>query len=219
MQLRSHTQTCSNELCLDRLFSSMLNLTQLESSLWEAADQLRANSKLNASEYSMPVLGLIFLRHATNRYEVVRSQIEQTLPSRGGKKRSLTAADFKSKAALFLPETAHYDYLLALPDSEDLGQKLVQAVKDIEAQSELLKGVLPKEYTSFDKALLQNLMRIFGRDELKMATGDVFGRIYEYFLNKFAMSGAQEGDEFFTPPSLVRMIVNVICGLCAIASV
>jgi len=188
----------------------MLNLTQLESSLWEAADQLRANSKLNASEYSMPVLGLIFLRHATNRYEVVRSQIEQTLPSRGGKKRSLTPADFKSKAALFLPETAHYDYLLALPDSEDLGQKLVQAVKDIEAQSELLKGVLPKEYTSFDKALLQNLIRIFGRDELKMATGDVFGRIYEYFLNKFAMSGAQEGGEFFTPPSLVRMIVNVI---------
>ena len=188
----------------------MLNLTQLESSLWEAADQLRANSTLNASEYSMPVLGLIFLRYATNRYEVVRSQVEQTLPSRGGKKRALTPADFKSKAALFLPETAHYDYLLGLPDSENLGQKLVQAVKDIEAQSELLKGVLPKEYASFDKALLQNLVRIFGRDELKTATGDVFGRIYEYFLNKFAMSGAQEGGEFFTPPSLVRMIVNVI---------
>ena len=188
----------------------MLNLTQLESSLWEAADQLRANSTLNASEYSISVLGLIFLRYATNRYEVVRSQVEQTLPSRGGKKRSLTPADFKSKAALFLPETAHYDYLLGLPDSENLGQKLVQAVKDIEAQSELLKGVLPKEYASFDKALLQNLVRIFGRDELKTATGDVFGRIYEYFLNKFAMSGAQEGGEFFTPPSLVRMIVNVI---------
>ena len=188
----------------------MSNLSQLESSLWEAADQLRANSKLNASEYSMPVLGLIFLRHATNRYEVVRSQIENTLPSRGGKKRSLTPADFKSKAALFLSETAHYDYLLGLPENAKLGEVLVQAMKDIEAESDLLKGVLPKDYTSFDKSLLSDLVRIFGRDELKSATGDVFGRIYEYFLNKFAMSGAQEGGEFFTPPSLVRMIVNVI---------
>ena len=189
---------------------SVLSLSQLESSLWEAADQLRANSKLNASEYSMPVLGLIFLRHATNRYEKVRAEIEQTLPLRGGKMRSLTPADFTSKAALFLPENARYDYLMALPEGAKLGEKLDEAMKAIEADSELLKGVLPKDYAAFDKTLLRDLVRIFGRDELRNATGDVFGRIYEYFLNKFAMSGAQEGGEFFTPPSLVRTIVNTI---------
>lgn len=188
----------------------MLNISVLESSLWEAADNLRANSNLNANEYSMPVLGLIFLRHATNRFEAVKAEIEPTLPSRGGKKRPLTSGDFTGKAAIFLPEKAHYDYILTLPGGCDHGTAIKEAMELIEAQTEMLQGVLPKEYTSFDPGLLGELVRIFARDELKQATGDVFGRIYEYFLNKFAMTGAQEGGEFFTPPSLVRTIVNVI---------
>jgi type I restriction enzyme M protein len=188
----------------------MLNLSALESSLWEAADNLRANSKLNANEYSMPVLGLIFLRHATNRFEAVKAELEPTLPSRGGKKRALTSKDFLGKAAIFLPEEAHYDYLLALSEDKNLGAAIKAAMELIEGQTQMLKGVLPKEYTSFDAELLSDLVRIFARDELKQATGDVFGRIYEYFLNKFAMTGAQEGGEFFTPPSLVRTIVNMI---------
>lgn len=188
----------------------MLNLSALESSLWEAADNLRANSKLNANEYSMPVLGLIFLRHATNRFETVKAELEPTLPSRGGKKRDLTSKDFLGKAAIFLPEEAQYDYLLTLPGDKDLGTAIKAAMELIEEQTKMLEGVLPKEYTSFDAGLLSDLVRIFARDELKQATGDVFGRIYEYFLNKFAMTGAQEGGEFFTPPSLVRTIVNII---------
>jgi len=188
----------------------MLSLSALESSLWEAADNLRANSNLNANEYSMPVLGLIFLRHATNRFEAVKAEIKPTLPSRGGKKRDLTAKDFQGKAAIFLPEKAHYDYILLVPKDPDRGTAIKEAMELIEAQTEMLQGVLPKEYTSFDAGLLGDLVRIFARDELKQATGDVFGRIYEYFLNKFAMTGAQEGGEFFTPPSLVRTIVNVI---------
>ena len=188
----------------------MLSLSALESSLWEAADNLRANSNLNANEYSMPVLGLIFLRHATNRFEAVKAEIEPTLPLRGGKKRDLTAKDFQGKAAIFLPEKAHYDYILLVPKDPDRGTAIKEAMELIEAQTEMLQGVLPKEYTSFDAGLLGDLVRIFARDELKQATGDVFGRIYEYFLNKFAMTGAQEGGEFFTPPSLVRTIVNVI---------
>jgi type I restriction enzyme M protein len=188
----------------------MLDISQLESSLWEAADQLRANSKLNAAEYSMPVLGLIFLRHATNRFELVKTEIEVSLPSRGGKKRSLTIDDFKGKAAIYLPEAAHYDRLLVLPEGGDLGVAITDAMTAIEELSPMLQGVLPKEYAAFDPDLLKDLVRIFGRDELRRAKGDVFGRIYEYFLNKFAMSGAQEGGEFFTPPSLVRTIVNVI---------
>jgi type I restriction enzyme M protein len=188
----------------------MLSLSALESSLWEAADNLRANSNLNANEYSMPVLGLIFLRHATNRFELVKAEIESTLPSRGGKKRELTAKDFQGKAAIFLPEKAQYDHILTMPGGGDRGTAIKEAMELIEAQTVMLKGVLPKEYTSFDAGVLGDLVRIFARDELKQATGDVFGRIYEYFLNKFAMTGAQEGGEFFTPPSLVRTIVNVI---------
>ena len=190
----------------------MLNLSQLESSLWEAADQLRANSKRTATEYSKPVLGLIFLRHATNRYEQVKAEIEANLPSRGGKKRAITPEDFKGKAAIYLPPEAHYDHLLGLPETAeaDINEAVNRAMRLIEEQVEMLRGVLPKAYADFDADLLRALLRIFARDELKTATGDVFGRIYEYFLSKFAMTGAQEGGEFFTPPSLVRMIVNVI---------
>ena len=188
----------------------MLNISQLESSLWEAADQLRANSKLNANEYSMPVLGLIFLRHATNRFNAAKVEIEQNLPSRGGKKRPITKDDFKGKSAIFLPENSQYDGILNLPENADIGKAINDAMKAIEDEVEMLRGVLPKDYTSFEQDLLSGLVRIFDREELRSATGDVFGRIYEYFLNKFAMSGAQEGGEFFTPPSLVRTIVNII---------
>ena len=188
----------------------MLNISQLESSLWEAADQLRANSKLNANEYSMPVLGLIFLRHATNRFNAVQAEIEKGLPSRGGRKRPITKDDFKGKSAIFLPTEAQYDRILNLAENADIGKAINAAMKAIEDETQMLQGVLPKEYTSFEQDLLYNLVRIFDREELRKATGDVFGRIYEYFLNKFAMSGAQEGGEFFTPPSLVRTIVNMI---------
>lgn len=187
-------------------------MKQIESSLWEAADQLRANSKLNASEYSMPVLGLIFLRHATNRFEVVKAKIEADLPSRGGRTRDIVPQDFEKEAAIFLPEEALYDYLVELPEGEDLGASINQAMRLIEEQVPAqLEGVLPKQYAKFEKSLLADLVRIFNRDELRKTTSDdLFGRIYEYFLNKFAMSGAQEGGEFFTPPSLVRTIVSFI---------
>jgi type I restriction enzyme M protein len=185
-------------------------LQQLEASLWEAADQLRANSKLNATEYSMPVLGLIFLRHATNRFESIQTDIAKNLPSRGGKTRPITRDDFKGRAAIFLPESARYDFLAALPADKDLGAAINEAMRLVETESEMLVGVLPRDYNRFEKKLLEDLVRIFNRELLRTATGDVFGRIYEYFLNKFAMSGAQEGGEFFTPPSLVRTIVNVI---------
>ena len=187
-------------------------LREIESTLWEAADELRANSKLTATEYSMPVLGLIFLRHATNRFLDTKEKVEKTLPSRGGEKRELTPQDFVAEAAIYLPEEARYDYLAALPEGEDLGAAINNAMRLIEEQvPEQLDGVLPKDYAKFDKDLLANLVRIFNRRELRQATtDDLFGRIYEYFLNKFAMSGAQEGGEFFTPPSLVRTIVNFI---------
>jgi type I restriction enzyme M protein len=186
-------------------------LRKLENELWRAADQLRANSKLTASEYSMPVLGLIFLRHAYNRFLVTKEQIEAELPvhpQRGLK--TITKEDYLSKNSIFLPETARFDFLISLPESKDTGEALDEAMKAIEKEYPNLKGVLPKNYSIFSKDLLQELLRIFNKEVLQKATGDLFGKIYEYFLNKFAMTGAQEGGEFFTPLSLVQMIVNVI---------
>lgn len=189
-----------------------MNTHQMEKELWEAADQLRANSKLTAAEYSMPVLGLIFLRHADNRYKQFLDEIELSIPAQipAAQREELIKLEFQGKAAMYLPNAARYDYLAELPKGETVGQKIDEAMELIEKEYPVLSGALPRGYTAFEPDLLAEIVMIFNRDSLKKATGDVFGRIYEYFLNKFAQSGAQEGGEFFTPPSLVRMIVNVI---------
>jgi len=186
-------------------------LRKLEAELWHAADQLRANSKLTASEYSMPVLGLIFLRHAYNRFQKVKIDVEKDLPTHPQRgKRPLTKKDFEEKNSMFLPDKAQFDYLVSLPESADIGEAIDNAMKLIEDEYDNLKGVLPKNFSIFSKDLLRELLRIFNKEVLQKANGDLFGKIYEYFLNKFAMTGAQEGGEFFTPMSLVQTIVNVI---------
>jgi type I restriction enzyme M protein len=186
-------------------------LRKLEAELWRAADQLRANSKLTASEYSMPVLGLIFLRHAYNRFQKVKVEVEKTLPSHPQRgKRALTKKDFEEQNSMFLPEKSQFDYLVSLPESADIGEAIDNAMKLIEDEYDNLKGVLPKNFSIFSKDLLRELLRIFNKEVLQKAEGDLFGKIYEYFLGKFAMTGAQEGGEFFTPMSLVQTIVNVI---------
>ncbi len=186
------------------------NISQVESSLWEAADQLRANSKLTSSEYCMPVLGVIFLRHATNRYQSALNAIEADQLAGKMPKRPLGKADFIKRRALMLPVAARYDTLLQLPSGVNLGTALVDAMNAIEADFPPLAGQLPKDYDRFEGKLLEDLLRSFDSEALRNATGDVFGRIYEYFLMKFAMQGAQDNGEFFTPPSLVQTLVNVI---------
>ncbi|MCX6162165.1 MAG: N-6 DNA methylase [Ignavibacteriae bacterium] len=187
------------------------NNSQLEKRLWDAADQLRANSKLTSTEYSMPVLGLIFLRHAYNRYLIVEESVLKTLPVRQGKPRPITKDDFTKKSALFLNEESKYDFLLQLPGGAKIGDAIIKAMTLIETDyKDALEGILPKDYSIFEDDLLSRLLKIFNDDALKYAPGDVFGRIYEYFLMKFAMSGAQDSGEFFTPVSLVQTIVNVI---------
>ena len=188
-----------------------IQLRKLENELWRAADQLRANSKLTASEYAMPVLGLIFLRHAFNRFRKVKAEVEKTLPSHPQRgTRPLTKQDFEEQNAMYLPEMAQFDYLVALPEGADTGQAIDNAMKLIEDEYDALKGVLPKNFSLFSADLLRELLRIFNKEVLQKAEGDLFGKIYEYFLGKFAMTGAQEGGEFFTPMSLVQTIVNVI---------
>ena len=201
----------------------MINIRKLESELWESADLLRAGSKLTSNQYCMPVLGLIFLRYAYSRYKMVEAEILKGRPSRGGRVLPVEASDFAAKSALYLPKEAH-DYLLNLPEDisalglvnkdghtmNSLGEVVNNARHLIEEQSEQLVGVLPKTYTDFSDEILSELLRIFNNSALEEVDGDIIGRNYEYFLNKFAKNIASDDGVFFTPKSLVKMIVNII---------
>lgn len=188
----------------------MINIRKLESELWESADLLREGSKLSSQEYCMPVLGLIFLRYAFSRFKYVEAEILKDRPVRNGRVLPVEASDFKQKSAIFLPEKARYEYLLNLPDDVDRGKAVNEAMELIEAESIQLKGILPKTFTSFRNDLLKELLRIFNNSALNEINDDILGRIYEYFLNKFASAIASDDGVFFTPKSLVKMIVNVI---------
>ena len=166
----------------------------------------------------------IFLRYAYSRFKKVEAEILKDRPSRGGRVLPVEASDFSAKSALFLPKEAQYEYLVNLPENvasaglvnkdghpiNSLGEAVNNAMQLIEAQSEQLTGVLPKSYTDFSDELLAELLRIFNNSALDEVGGDIIGRIYEYFLNKFAKNIASDVGVFFTPKSLVKMIVNVL---------
>jgi type I restriction enzyme M protein len=199
-------------------------IKKLEADLWESADLLRAGSKLTSNQYCMPVLGLLFLRYAYSRFKMVEAEILKTRPVRNGRQMPVEASDFAAKSALFLPKEAQYEYLVNLPENivaadiknaagqqmNSLGEVVNNAMELVEAQSEQLTGVLPKSYTDFSDELLSELIRIFNNNALDEVGGDVIGRIYEYFLNKFAKNIASDDGVFFTPKSLVKMIVNIL---------
>ncbi len=188
----------------------MINIRKLETELWEAADLLRVDSKVTSQEYCMPVLGLIFLRYAYSRFKFVEADILKNRPTRGGRVLPVETDDFKSKSAIFLPEEARYDYLINLPDEADVGKAINKAMELIEGQSAQLRGILPKNYTILQNDLLRELLRIFNNSAFNEMKDDIIGRIYEYFLNKFAPAVASDDGVFFTPKSLVRMIVNIL---------
>ena len=189
----------------------MEHLEEIEKRLWSSADNLRANSNFASNEYFLPVMGLIFLRHAYSRFLKVKAEIEPSLPRRGGKRRALTKEDFSRKGAIFLHSEAQFDHLVSLPDSADRAQVMIDAMEQIERDYETLRGALPKaEYQELDNDVLGQLLRTFNDPALRRADGDVFGRIYEYFLTQFADQKAHDGGEFFTPVALVQTIVNVI---------
>lgn len=183
----------------------LANHADLVRQLWSAADGLRANSKLRASDYSSPVLGLIFLRYADHKFASAEAKIK----ARKTRWRQIGKTDFQAEGIMYLPTKARYDHLLSLPESENIGKAINEAMKAIEDENEALRGVLPKRYTRFDNDMLATLLKQFhfSMNELE---GDVFGQIYEYFLGKFAMAEGQKGGEFFTPTSLVKLIVQII---------
>ncbi len=190
------------------------DLKQLENDLWAAADNLRANSDLKSSEYSTPVLGLIFLKFADNKYRQHEKEILAEYTKLKGTRREKPLSEIAiQKCGFYLPDHARYDYLLKLPEEKDIAKAIKQAMKAVEEYKPELEGVLPKDayasLTRTDKTIPKQLLKSFA-DIPQDASGDVFGQIYEYFLGEFAKSEGQKGGEFFTPRSVVRLMVEII---------
>jgi len=181
---------------------------ELEKKLWQTADKLRANSNLKSYQYSVPVLGLIFLQFVDSKFTKVESKLKEKYKnSRSGG--TLTPVHFQSEGAMYLPEKARYSYLLNLPENSDIGKAINEAMKLIEQYNKGLEDILPKTYTGLENSILFTLLKAFSQIPLG-EEGDLFGKIYEYFLGHFAMTEGQKGGEFFTPTSIVKLIVEVI---------
>jgi type I restriction enzyme M protein len=181
------------------------DLADLEARLWDAADELRANSGLKASEYGTPVLGLIFLRFADAKFKDARERIEAKASAR----RKVGPSDFHAERVIYLTEAARFETLLNLPEGSDLGRAINTAMRDVEEHNPDLASVLPKTYTAIDNSTIASLLRHIN-SYTKDLEGDAFGLIYEYFLAKFALAEGRGAGEFFTPASIVRLIVEII---------
>ncbi len=186
------------------------DIKQLESKLWEAADHLRANSSLRLNEFAEPVLGLIFLKFADVKFTLAQKEIEEGVKASASKRqRPVTPEDYQSRGVLYIPEHARFSYLISLPEGTDMGKVANDAMKEIEAFNKDLAGVLPKSYNLLENSaiitLLKNLNHIPDNIE-----GDAFGLIYEYFLGRFALADGSGGGEFFTPSSIVKLIVEIL---------
>jgi len=182
----------------------------IEKRLWDAADQFRANSGLTAAQYSAPVLGLIFLLFAETRFAKRRAELESAgASSRRATSRTDDPAAYHAESVIFLPETARFAHLLNLPEGANVGQAINDAMAEIEKHNPQLAGVLPRTFQIFTSTLLKELLKKIS--EIPVSTGyDAFGRIYEYFLGQFARTEGQKGGEFYTPSSIVRLLVEVI---------
>lgn len=181
-------------------------LKDLTSQLWEGADELRANSKLSAAQYSKPVLGLIFLKFADHRFQ--EAMVELKRKSNSGR-RTIQESDYQALGVMYLPEGARWSDLIKLPEGENIGRAVNLAMSKIEERNDNLRGALPKVFNDLEKSTLIELIRLF--DTIPMdSDGDTFGRIYEFFLAKFAKAEGQGGGEFYTPLSLVQLIVQII---------
>ncbi|UXH78292.1 type I restriction-modification system subunit M [Roseateles amylovorans] len=191
-------------------------LKRLETDLWIAADKLRANSDLKASEYSTPVLGLIFLKFADNKYRQHEAAIDQEYAKLKGTRAERSEQDIAiERCGFYLKPQARYDYLLNLPEKENIAKAIRAAMASIENTKPELLGVLPQEeYDRFTRSpknqhIPKDLLKLFS-DIPVDASGDVFGQIYEYFLANFALSEGQGGGEFFTPRSVVKLMTEII---------
>jgi type I restriction enzyme M protein len=182
-----------------------IDIYEVASHLWQTADELRANSHLKAAEYSIPVLGLIFLKFADIRF----TEAETDLAGKSTGRRAIGKADYQSRGVLYLPDPARFAHLLQLPEGENIGKAINDAMAAIEDENPQLAGVLPRSYQEFSNDTLVRLLRSVN-SMLGTIQGDAFGKVYEYFLGKFAIAEGQKGGEYFTPTSIVRLIVEII---------
>jgi len=180
----------------------------LEKRLWSAADSLRANTGLTAQEYSRPILGLIFLKYAEFRFTQAKERLDANISTRRRGSGDIKS-QIQAEGAMFVPDEALYSNLLALPEGSNIGVNINNAMKALEAENEAIKDALPKTYTRFDNDILKGLLKNFTAIDFGLGS-DIFGRIYEYFLNEFAKTEGQGGGEFFTPSALVRLITEII---------
>src|SRR5260221_8027718 len=183
------------------------NHSEIEKKLWASADELRANSNLKSPEFSVPVLVLIFLLLPDQRFAKVERELTASLPV--GSRRIIGKADYQARGVMYLPQQARFSYLLRLPEGENIGRAVNDAMKAIEAENEELRDVLPKTYMRINNDTLIALLKTFSEIPMDIE-GDVFGKIYECLLGKFAMSEGQKGGEFFTPTAIVKLIVEII---------
>jgi type I restriction enzyme M protein len=181
----------------------------LEKRLWQAADQLRANSGLNAAQYSTPVLGLIFLRFADVRFAKIRAGLENMASSSRRGSRMDELAAYHAEGVLYLTPNARFEKLLHQPEGSNAGKAINEAMRDIEKHNPQLAGVLPKTYEIFNSTLLKELLKRVSEIPATIDY-DAFGRIYEYFLGEFARTEGQKGGEFYTPSGIVRLLVEVL---------
>jgi type I restriction enzyme M protein len=181
------------------------HIAELEKRLWDVADELRANSDLKSSKYSSPVLGLIFLKYADFKF----TKQEKILSKKSSSRRKIGKTDYQAAGVMYLPDETRFSYLQKLPEGADIGRAINEAMKAIERENEDLKGVLPKTYNRFKTNLLVELIKLMSSIPEDIE-GDAFGKIYEYFLGKFALNEGSQGGEFFTPTSVVKLIVSVI---------
>lgn len=181
------------------------DLRQVQRILWAAADEMRANSSLAPAEYRGPVLGLIFLAYAEQRFDSITPEVE----GKKTRRRGITPDDYRSRGVLYVPEEARLSYLVALPEGENLGKSIDDAMRAIETANPDLRDVLPRGYQRIVKSTLSELLRLFAPLPRQLS-GDAFGLIYEDFLSNFAASEGRLGGEFFTPHSIVRLIVEII---------
>jgi hypothetical protein len=184
------------------------NNSDLEKRLWSAADELRANSKLKASEYSVPVLGLIFLRYAGARFAAAERQLNDEAAERSARRRGISKSDYQARGVLYVPEAARFARLADMPEGANVGKEINDAMRAIEEENEDLRDVLPKTYNRLENSVLRELIRIM--NSIQDIEGDAFGKIYEYFLGHFALSEGQRGGEFFTPTPIVKLIVEIL---------
>ena len=182
----------------------------LEKRLWDAADQFRANSGLTAAQYSAPVLGLIFVRFAEAKFAGRRAELESaSRSSRRGGPRLDDPAAYHATNGIYLTPNARFAHLLALPEGGNIGQALNDAMADVERHNPQLAGVLPRTFQIFTSSLLKDLLKKISEVPVSLEY-DAFGRIYEYFLGEFARSEGSKGGEFYTPSSIVRLLVEVL---------